>query len=409
MAQYNEQKNPELSEYRPNGTIEQLYEKTKSWINSVLGIIILFVGVALIFVISSLEGTKEVKASNSDCGKIMNVWREQAEVDDTVFPQEKVDIVQYGGHEYYFIIAETDPVSGAITDWYFAFDGDFAYIFKDYKFYILTGLTIVVATFVAITNYTTTVQSSMNKTTFGMTMLHYQNKKKNIEAFAQYIPDFCIYKNKQTREMAKRDIVEKANIDYDFYNSKNFDPQKLERWQKQKLKKIQKIKVQPIHSSDLLQEHNKVSTKIVLLPMSEQEHRRKFMVKSIIQKIITSALSGMVFGFGVKIGNWALGITYAFTVLMSFVSAITTAKDFVDTTLRNRFLAKGDLLGEFDNIKQRFIDAETERQAAIVKAEKEILEQKQKEFFEQKQKEAARNKALITLPDKPRQEQVILL
>jgi hypothetical protein len=53
-----------------------------------------------------------------------------------------------------------------------------------------------------------------------------------------------------------------------------------------------------------------------------------------------------------------LGITYGISVFMSFVSAIVIATDFVTTTLRNRFLAKADLLNEFDNIKDLFIKTE---------------------------------------------------
>jgi hypothetical protein len=62
--------------------------------------------------------------------------------------------------------------------------------------------------------------------------------------------------------------------------------------------------------------------------------------------------------FGVVLGNWVLGITYGISVFISFVSSIVIATDYVSTTLRNRFLAKADLLNEFDNIKERFITEE---------------------------------------------------
>ena len=99
-----------------------------------------------------------------------------------------------------------------------------------------------------------------------------------------------------------------------------------------------------------------VSTKITLLPMSQKEHQRMFTISGGIQKIISSALSGLVVAFGVVLGNWVLGITYGLTVIMSFVSAIVIATDFVTTTLRNRYLAKADLLNEFNNIKEQFIE-----------------------------------------------------
>ena len=41
------------------------------------------------FVIAALEGTKEVKASNSDSGKILNIWRDENGAGMGEFPEEK--------------------------------------------------------------------------------------------------------------------------------------------------------------------------------------------------------------------------------------------------------------------------------------------------------------------------------
>lgn len=122
------------------------------------------------------------------------------------------------------------------------------------------------------------------------------------------------------------------------------------------LGKIKKIKVKKIHSSDLLQEHTHVGVKVTLLPMSQKEHQRMFTISGFIQKLISSALSGMVVAFGIVLGNWVLGITYGMVVVSSFISSIIVAGDFVSNTLRNRYIAKADYLNEFDNIKERFIE-----------------------------------------------------
>lgn len=336
------------------------YTKARSWISTLLGVIVTAIGVVLVFVVASLEGTKEVKASNSDSGKILIQWREATGSTDTGFPKEKVDIVNYKDREYYFIIDEINYETKEIIKWHFAYDGGIEYVFQDFKFYILTAITIAISMYVAYINYISTVKHETSTSGFAKTLLRYQKKKETIEKHTQYVPDFCIYKNKQAHENAKREIVESADINYDYYMSNDFNPNKLEKWQKKKLKKIKKIKIKKIHSSDLLQEHGMVSTKISLLPISQTEHQQKYLLTGFIKKTISTALNGLVVAFGVVFGNWVLGATYGFTVLISYMSAVVVATDFVNTTLRNRFLAKADLLGEFDNIKDMFIKAETE-------------------------------------------------
>lgn len=342
----------EAYEQGGDSKIYNIYSKTRSWISSFLGVLLTLLGVAVIFVVASLEGTKEIVASNTDSGKILSLWRE-THIEE-IYPDEKVDLIYYNGREYYFVIDVIED--GVITEWHFAYDGGLEYIFGDFKFYVMTLLTIAISTFISSINYTSTLRSVMGTEVFSKTLKHYQEKKENIAKYTQYIPDFCVYKNKQSYENAKRDIIEEAGINYDFYISKEFDIKKIEKWQKKILNKIKKIKVAKIKTSDLLQEHGIQSlTKIKILPMGQQEHQRNFMISGLFQKIVNSALSGLVVAFGVVLGNWYLGLTYGFTVFMSFISAVIVSTDFANTTLRNRYLAKADLLNEFDNIKEIFI------------------------------------------------------
>jgi hypothetical protein len=341
------------------------YERARSWVSTFLGIIITVVGMAVIFVVSSLEGTKEIKASNKEATVILEFWRSENASED--FPENRGEIIVYNNEEYYFVLND--------GDWYFAYDGGIGFVFSDYKFYVLTLLTIVISTYVSSVNYTTTVRGMRNTEMFKLSLKHYQTQKEKIFAYTQYIPDFCIYKNQQTHEITKRDIVEEANINYAFFKSKDFSLDKIEPWQAKVLKRIERIKVKKIHSSDLLQEQGTSKTTISLLPMSQQEHQRIFTLAGIGQRIIASTLSGLVVAFGVVLGNWFLGLVYGFVVLSSAVSAIVIASDFVQTTLRNRYIAKADLLQEFDNIKHIFIEKKVEE--APAKQEVKIEEEKE--------------------------------
>lgn len=344
------------------------YNRTRSWVSAFLGIIITIIGTGVIFVVASLEGTKEIQVSNAKGAEVLNYWR--SITGNNGFPEEKSEIIIYEGRQYYYMIPEDG-------DWYFAYDGGLEYIFADYKFYVLTLLTIVISMYVANINYTSTIRSMRNTDIFVRTLKHYQTKKELVEKYTQYIPEFCVYKNKQAYDIAKRDVIEEAGVQYDKYISPDFDINTLEDWQIKKLKAIKKIKVKKIHSSDLLQEHGYVSTRITLLPMSQKEHQRIFTITGGVQKIVSSALSGLVVAFGVVLGNWVLGITYGLTVLMSFVSAIIIATDFVTTTLRNRYLAKADLLNEFDNIKDIFIN----KPEPVVEEIKEVQAEEEKSII----------------------------
>ncbi len=352
MEQFNENENN--TSRRTN--LYEAVDGMKSFISTFLGVIVTLIGIALVFVISSLEGTKEIKASNKENAVIIGMWREQ---NSSLFPENRVDIINFDGKDYYFVVEEVAD-DGKILKWYFAYEGGLGYVFSDYKFYILTGITIMVSIFVAQINYTTSVNSTMNTTKFLKTLKAYQDSKNKIVKNTQYIPMFCAYKNKQLYNDTKREIVESANISYDFYLSDKFDITKLEEWQSNILDRIKKIKIERISPSDLLQEKGKDGRKRTLLPIAPERHKRNYLIRSSIQKFFSSILSGMVVALGVVLGNWLLGITYGFTVLLSFIMANIAGADYANSGLRQRYIAKADLLNEFYNMIDYFIEQEKE-------------------------------------------------
>lgn len=341
---------PEKGE-RFNDGFYETYTKAKSWVTTFLGVIVMAIGVTVVVLISALEGTKEVKAASGTSVKILQMWREENAAEEGVFPEDHGEMILYEGQEYYFVIDEQNE-SGDITAWHFAYDGGFGYVFRDPKFYILTSITIIIAMFVAYINYTSSIRSVMNTISFGRTLKYYQREKEGIQPFSQYLPEFCAYKNKQLYETARRDIVARAGLNYDAYvkgECKN-----LEKWQIKQLRRLKHIKIERIYQSDLMQESGGFSRHYALLPMGQKKHKTRFMVSGGVQKTISAGLSGMVVAFGVVLDNWWLGIIYGFTVFMSFITSIIIGTDYAGTTLRNRFIAKGDLLHEFGNVKDMF-------------------------------------------------------
>ena len=350
----NEEKEMELGK-SVDGAVYNLYSRARRFIAGAIGVGITVICATGIFVIAALEGTKEVKASNSDSGKILNIWRDENGAGMGEFPEEKAEIIEYKNREYYFVVENRDEL-GEITDWYFAFDGGINYVLQDAKFYVLTGLTVAFAFYTAQTNYRQSLRSAMTTPAFTKTLNYYQTKKEAIKTHTQYIPDFCIHKNQEAYENAQRSIIEDAGLNYNFYCSSNFDITKLLPWQTKVLKRLEKIKIKKIHSSDLLQEGGRqTDTKIRMLPMGQAEHERRFVITSLSQKIVTTFLSGLVMAFGVILGNWILGVTFAITIFLSAITAIVVAADYANSTLRNRYIAKADYLNEFDNVKNNFM------------------------------------------------------
>jgi hypothetical protein len=340
---------------RQESRFYQAYQAGRSWIIASLGVIITIVAIILIFFISSLEGTSEIKAGNYKSGKILNVWRESEGItDENVFPAVKSTIVKYDGREYYYI--EEYDHTGEVTDWYFAFEGGLQYVFNDYKYYVLTAIVAVIAVFVSYINYSSAVNSGKNTDKFTKSLIYYKDAKANVRGFFHLIPMFCIDKNKERTNIAVRDIVEEAGLLYEDYVAGKVEKDKLEKWQNKILKKIKKIKIKRLHSTDLLQEKTKSGKTIRMLPLGESENQRNFLIKSALQKVITIALSGIVVAFGVVLGNWTLGATYGFTVAMGAVTATIAGSDYVYNVLRNRFITKADYLIEFNDVKEKYIE-----------------------------------------------------
>jgi len=62
-------------------------------------------------------------------------------------------------------------------------------------------------------------------------------------------------------------------------------------------------------------------------------------------------------------------------IFMSWVSAVMTATDYVETKLKNRYIGKADYLIEFDNIKDKYIMANMKADPIAVKESLTELEQ----------------------------------
>ena len=330
------------------------YNTARSKVIAGIGIIITILAIGVVFFISSLEGTREVRASNYTSGKILNIWRVDEGLEDTNdFPEPNVTLIEYKGREYYY--TEKLDSEGNVIDWYFAFDGGLNYVFQDYKYYVLTAIVVTIAIFVAYVNYISAKNNCKEKDRFVGALKYYKKAKDDTRGKFHLIPFFCRDKKREARETLTMDIVEEAGIIYAEYKKDDFDKTKIEKWQLKILKKIRKIKIEPLNSNELLQEKPIAKgARISFLPAGEKETEMKFLRKTAVQKFITIGMSGAVVAFGIVLGNWALGATYGFTVALGGVTASLAGTDYVYNTLRNRYIAKADYLIEFNNNSDKY-------------------------------------------------------
>lgn len=348
-------------------------EKTKGFINAWIGLILTVLAVITIFVVAALEGTKEIKAPNALSGVLLTQWRHENSV-TSGFPEPFVTVIEHNNREYYFVVEELNPDTQEIISWYWAYDGGLGYVFSDYKYYVLVSITFIFSLFVAVVNYNSTIDKGIKTETFNKTLLFYQKRKEKVAGYTQYLSLFCSFKTKEAYIEEKRNIVEGANLDWDDYVNKKINLEDLEKWQRKNLKKIEKIKILKLSPTDLLFETRYSGSKIRLLPQSQDEHKKVFMYKSVATKFITSFASGLVAGFGIILGNWVLGLILGFAIIISAITSIISAADYVTHTLKNRYIGKSEFLGEFDNVKEEY-----KKQYEENKKVKEIKEKTEKE------------------------------
>ncbi|HZK42660.1 MAG TPA: hypothetical protein VFC73_00015, partial [Syntrophomonadaceae bacterium] len=101
MEQYNqnEEVNSEIIGSNKRSAYD-LYDGFKSFISTFLGVIVAIIGIGVVFIVSSLEGTKEIKASNKENAYLIGAWRENNVGD---FPENRVDVIRYNDKDYYFV------------------------------------------------------------------------------------------------------------------------------------------------------------------------------------------------------------------------------------------------------------------------------------------------------------------
>jgi len=222
------------------------------------------------------------------------------------------------------------------------------------KFWITWAVVFGIVLIVSNTNYELTKKQAKEEDKFMSTMKYYGETKKETMKHIDLLPAFAEDKNRQIYKTLEREIVESADLIYDRY--KNGEYTDLEEWQLKRLDEIKKIKIKKLRSTDLTQETLISSKKVYsFLPEGESEVTKKRNKGLAVKRAINTFAFLMIGGLTVSLIGWVAGITNAFGVASAWFMSIISARDYVENGLRQRMIAKADLLSEFNETWEKYV------------------------------------------------------
>ncbi len=219
---------------------------------------------------------------------------------------------------------------------------------SDPWFWVVWAVIFALALSVILITYKTTKKEAKNASSFVSTLKYYKGQKDLAMVNIDRLPAFCAKKNKEIYEMIEREIVESADLVYADYKNNKYT--ELEKWQIKRLKMIEKIKIKKLRSRDLTQEYSyNQNTAYSFLPQSEKDNERTYLMSSAVNRALNTFVFLLVGSLAFGVDGWVSAITNSLGILFAWFGAVISANDYVNNTLRNRFIAKGDLLTEFNN------------------------------------------------------------
>lgn len=221
---------------------------------------------------------------------------------------------------------------------------------KDPYFWIVWAIIFAIALMVAITTYRLTKREAKEGEEFKEARTNYLEAKKKVMPNIDLVPYFCVEKNDEIYKIIEREIVESADLIYELYKKGHYNVKELERYQRKRLKKIKKIKIKRLRAKNLTQEtDSKGDYKYSFLPQSEESNERVFLLTKSVSKAVNTFVFLVAGSLTFTMMGWVSAVINSFGILMTWVGAILSAYDFVNTTLIIEYVAKTDLLNELDD------------------------------------------------------------
>lgn len=234
--------------------------------------------------------------------------------------------------------------------------------FYDMWFWVIWAVVFIIAISVSFVNYRVSKRDAKDSPDYVETMKQYKVQKdksiKNIDVLEYFVAN----KEKQLYELAEQKIVNGAGLNYANWKDGQYTNKELSKWQIKKISQIKKIRIKQIGARDLTQESTDYKGSLYsLLPQSEKEAEVKFISSKAVTRAVSTFAMLLVGTLTFSYSGWVSAVTNAFGILFAWVGAGLSGSQFVLSDLRNRFVAKTDLLQEFNDNADYYVELYSKR------------------------------------------------
>lgn len=230
-------------------------------------------------------------------------------------------------------------------------------------FWITFAVILFITILVSVYNYNFEKQKTKEEEKYKATERYYAEQKMKAMEHIDCLPKFVRNKNQQMYITIEQEIIESADLIYGKFKNGDYVIADLEDWQREKLKNLKNIDIVRLRSSDLTQENitfkrKKQRYKYSYLPTDESTLEKQFVFRTVIKKTVNTFAFVIVGGLSFSIIGWVGGLINAFGIFISWFGAGASGRMIVNGTLRQRLIAKADLLSEFNTTIEKWIEAE---------------------------------------------------
>ena len=226
----------------------------------------------------------------------------------------------------------------------------------DLWFWVIWAVVFFIAIAVSIVTYRVSKRDAKNDSSFIATMKHYKEQKDSAMINIDLLPYFTSDKTKELYVTAEQDIVQDANLDYVRYKNGDYNLENLEDWQKKKLREISQIKIAKLKPRDLTHESSESKGNAYsLLPKDEKTAEMSYISSTMISRSVNTFAMLLVGSLAFSYSGWLSACINAIGILFAWGGSDLAGETFILNDLRSRYIAKADLLQEFNQTVDKYI------------------------------------------------------
>jgi hypothetical protein len=192
--------------------------------------------------------------------------------------------------------------------------------------------------------------------TYKATMSEYGKVIDLVTPHIDKLPDWCVEKNEKAKKRLQTNLLISAAIKYDTFISDDFDPSKYTDEKRKIIDKARKLKIKELSPQLLTSERKQKADEPFNFGMSADEYMSMKAATGVVFKVLISLVLGyygvkLITDFSIETLIWYL-VQVGIFMLFGSVGYLFSYL-FATGALRNRFIAKTNVLYEFLNETKR--------------------------------------------------------